>query len=49
MQLPDKSPTTTQSRYILHNIDLYLRNLGHQKVVLQYNLENAIRGLVQAI
>ena len=49
MQLPDKSPATAQSRYVLHNIDLYLRNLGHEKVVLQHNAENAIRGLVQAI
>ena len=49
MQLPDKSSATAQSRYVLHNIDLYLRNLGHQKVVLQHDAENAIRGLAQAI
>ena len=49
MQLPDKSSATAQSKYVLHNIDLYLRNLGHQKVVLQHDAENAIRGLAQAI
>ena len=43
MQVPSKSTETPQSKYVLQNIDLYFRKLGHDKVILQHDGEPAIR------
>ena len=45
IQLPPKSTETSQSKYVLQNIDLYFRRLGYDKVILQHDGEPAIRAL----
>ena len=45
LQLPNKSTEVAQSRYCLQNVDLYLKNLGYNKVILQHDGEPSIRAL----
>ncbi|CAL1127989.1 unnamed protein product [Cladocopium goreaui] len=42
LQLPNKSTEVAQSRYCLQNVDLYLKNLGYNKVILQHDGEPSI-------
>ena len=49
MQLPSKSTETSQSKYVLQNIDLHFRKLGYDKVILQHDGEPAIRALGESI
>ncbi len=49
VQLPSKSTETSQSKYVLQNIDLYFRKLGYDKVILQHDGEPAIRALGESI
>ena len=49
MQLPSKCTETSQSKYVLQNIDLYFRKLGYDKVILQHDGEPAIRALGESI
>ena len=49
LQLPNKSSEVAQSRYCLQNVDLYLKNLGYNKVILQHDGEPSIRALAESI
>ena len=49
LQLPNKSTEVAQSRYCLQNVDLYLKNLGYNKVILQHDGEPSIRALAESI
>ena len=49
LQLPNKSREVAQSRYCLQNVDLYLKNLGYDRVIIQHDGEPAIRALAGSI
>ena len=49
LQLPNKSTEVAQSRYCLQNVDLYLKNLGYNKVILQHDGKPSIRALAESI
>ena len=49
LQLPNKSREVAQSRYCLQNVDLYLKNLGYEKIILQQDGEPSIRAFARSI